>query len=158
MYERFEEFTFAVYEIQRRWNKIASDGMEFYGLKGSYVVYILALNRVPEGLTAAGLGNICGRDKADVSRTLAVLESKNIIRKESGGGNIYRAKLYLTETGKALAEELAKKAEYAEAAVGKGLSDDDRAALYRSLEVIRNNLRELEAKGIPEDFDLEKTV
>lgn len=151
MLERFEEFTFAIYEIQRCWNKIASEGMEAYGLKGSYVVYLLAMNRFPDGITASKLGAVCGRDKADVSRAVAVLESKGMLKKSSDGGNLYRAKLFLTESGALLTKEIAKKAEYAQKIAGAGLSPSDSEALYRSLKTIRTNLRELAKDGIPSE-------
>ena len=149
MLERFETFTFSIYEIQRCWNKIASEGMEQFGLKGSYAVYLIAMRRFPEGVTAARLSSLCGRDKADVSRAAAVLESQGLISKETGSGNLYRAKLMLTERGAAVTEEIARKAEYAEKAAGSGLTEDERENLYKSLEIIRQNLRELAKDGIP---------
>lgn len=153
MLERFEEFTFTIYEIQRCWNKIAAEGMEFCGLKGSYAIYLIALHRHPEGMTAAQLCSVCGRDKADVSRAVAVLESKGFLAKESGSGNLYRAKLTLTEQGVELTKNILKKAETAEEIVGKGLSDTDREVLYRALGTICENMQDLAKNGIPAKDD-----
>lgn len=153
MLERFEEFTYTIYEIQRCWNRIASEGMEFYGLKGSYAVYLIAMYRRPEGITATELGALCSRDKADVSRAVAVLESKNILRKEAGSGNLYRAKLVLTEYGAAITESIVKKAVIAEEIAGAGLSEEQRTALYNSLVTISQNLKELCKTGIPQPVE-----
>ena len=153
MLERFEEFTFAIYDIQRCWNKIASEGMEFCGLKGSYAVYLIALHRHPEGVTAAQLCSICGRDKADVSRAVAVLESKGFLTKGSPSGNLYRAKLMLTEQGVELTKNILQKTAIAEKMAGEGLSDSDRDTLYRALAIIRGNMQNLAKSGIPAKDD-----
>lgn len=157
MLERFEEFTFTIYEIQRCWNKIAAEGMETYGLKGSYAVYLIAMHRYPDGITAAQLGSICGRDKADVSRAVAVLESKGFLRKESGSGNLYRAKLILTEQGAEITKSVLEKASVAEKIAGEGLSEEDRKVLYRSLETVNKNMQGLAKTGIPAEYAAENS-
>lgn len=149
MLERFEAFTLTINEIQRCWNKIAAEGMSFCGLKGSYAVYLIAMHRRPDGITAAQLCTACGRDKADVSRAVAVLESKGFLTKESGTGNLYRAKLILTEQGVELTKNILEKVSAAEKIAGEGLSDADRETLYRSLEVIKKNMQNLAKSGIP---------
>ena len=153
MLERFEEFTFTIYEIQRCWNKIAAEGMEFCGLRGAYAIYLIAMHRHPEGITAAQLCSVCGRDKADVSRAVAVLESKGLVAKESGTGNLYRAKLMLTEQGQELTKSILEKAAAAERLAGEGLSDSDREVMYRALGKVCENLQELVKNGIPANDD-----
>lgn len=153
MLERFEKFTNTVYEIQRCWNRIAAEEMEFYGLKGAYAVYLIAMYRRPEGITAAQLGQLCARDKADVSRAVAVMESRGIIKKESGSGNLYRARLTLTEYGLAITSSVVKKAEAAENIAGRGLSDSERAVLYSALFRVSENMQELCRTGIPQPAD-----
>ncbi len=158
MLDRFEKFSCTIYEIQRCWNKIASDEMLFYGLKGSYCVYLIAMRRRPEGITATQLGALCGRDKADVSRAVAVLESKGILKKETGSGNLYRAKLTLTEYGMAITESIVKKAALAENIAGNGLDEKDREQLYNALEVINKNMQELCRTGLPQEEALSEPV
>ena len=149
MLERFEKFTNTVYEIQRCWNRIAAEEMEFYGLKGAYAVYLIAMYRRPEGVTATQLGQLCSRDKADVSRAVAVLEAQGILKKESGSGNLYRARLVLTEYGLAITESVVSKAEAAERIAGEGISAEQREVLYSALKTVSENLRELCRTGIP---------
>lgn len=150
MLERFERFTNCIYELQRCWNKIAADGMEYYGLKGSHAIYLVAMYRRPDGVTATQLGSLCGRDKADISRAIAVLESKGMLTKQVGSTNLYRAKLILTDYGKAITESIVKKALIAEQIAGAGLSLDERENLYRSLETVCQNMRALCETGIPQ--------
>ena len=49
--------------------------MAKFDLKGTYAVYLSAMYRNPEGITAAKLAELCCRDKADVSRAVAALEA-----------------------------------------------------------------------------------
>ena len=71
---RFEKFSMAMTEINRYWHKIAADELEKYGLKGPYVVYLTILMRYPDGITAAQLCDLSGRNKADVSRAVSDME------------------------------------------------------------------------------------
>lgn len=149
MLDRFLKFSYAIYVIQHCWNKIAADSMGRYGLKGSHALYLITLRLNPEGVTAAQLGSICGRDKADVSRAAAVLESKGLLRKQAGSSNLYRAKLVLTDYGSAITDEILKRAEVAEECAGEGLDEDSRGILYDSLEKVIANMRRLSREGLP---------
>ena len=76
MLSRFEQFSAAIFCIHRDVQKIERDEMEAYGLKGAFAQYLLAIRRYPQGLTAARLSEVCGKDKAAVSRALAEMERK----------------------------------------------------------------------------------
>ena len=149
MLDRFERFSFALSELSRYWHKISADAMETYGLKGPYVVYFTTLYRYPEGLTAVKLGELCCRDKADVSRAVSILEKKGLIKKDKTKKSQYRAPIMLTEEGIALAEDMIKKARKAVELGGMGLSDEHREIFYTSLEVITRNLQTLSEVGLP---------
>ena len=49
-------------------------------------VYFTTLYRHRQGITAVQLREICGRDKADVSRTMALLEQKGLVAREDVDG------------------------------------------------------------------------
>lgn len=68
MLTRFERFTLNMNEIGLYWHRIAAGEMKHFGLRGSTAVYFVALKSHPEGLTAAALTLLCGKDKSDVSR------------------------------------------------------------------------------------------
>ena len=82
MVNRFERFSYAISEISRCWHRIAGEEMGQFGLNGSSSVYFTTLYRYPEGITAAQLGELCSRDKADVSRTISLLEKKGIVERQ----------------------------------------------------------------------------
>lgn len=148
MVDRFEKFSFAISEISRCWNRIAGREMERYGLKGPCVLYLLAIYRHADGITAAKLGEECGRDKADVSRALALMEQNGLIKRS---GHSYRAMLTLTDEGKKAAEHLKERAATAVLLGGQGLSDEQRFALYEILERIAANLRAVSESGLPDE-------
>ncbi len=149
MVDRFEKFSFMISEISRYWNRIAAAEMERYELKGPCVLYLLAMRRHTDGITAARLGEECGRDKADVSRALALMEQNGLVKKESG--HQYRARLTLTDEGKKAAEHLSERAATAVMLGGKGLSDEQRTALYDILALIAANLRTVSKTGLPSE-------
>lgn len=151
MLNRFEQFTAAISSIHRFVQKIERDEMEKYGLKGASAQYLLAMERYPEGVTAAALCEVCDRDKAAVSRILAEMESKGLVYRVNASESQYRALLALTPAGKQAADYVNKKATIAVELVGKGLTDENRKILYASLEQIAANIKVVSHRGIPDD-------
>lgn len=148
MVDRFERFSFAIMCISRYWHKIVADEMEKYGLKGPYAIYLIALYRYSEGITAVRLSEICGKDKSDVSRLMNVMEEKGLIYKE--GANRYRALIKLTEEGKNAAKHIHERANVAVEITGKELSNSDREIFYNSLERIAINMQTISEEGLPQ--------
>lgn len=149
MVDRFQRFSYAISELSRYWHKIASDEMEKYGLKGAHAVYFTTLYRMPEGITAAQLSEICGRDKADVSRAISIMEEKGLAIKEGGAKNQYRALLKLTDAGRQAAQQIGARAELAVELGGQGLTPEHREIFYTAMEQIVSNLQTLSENGLP---------
>ena len=146
MIHRFERFSYAISEISRCWHRIAGEEMGEYGMSGSSSVYFTTLYRYPEGVTAAQLGELCSRDKADVSRTMALLEKKGLVVRQ---GSSYRARLQLSEQGMAVAEQINQKASAAVEHASRGLPREKREIFYEALELITANLQMLSKEGLP---------
>ncbi|WP_455715538.1 MarR family winged helix-turn-helix transcriptional regulator [Anaerosporobacter sp.] len=149
MVDRFERFSYAISEISRHWHKLATEEMEKYGLKGPHSVYLLTMHRYPEGITAPKLGELCGKDKADVSRMMSILEKKGLVTKEGIHQNLYRGVFKLTGEGKDAAEHVRKRVSLAVEIAGKDLTDEKREIFYEALESITLNLRQLSKEGLP---------
>ncbi len=149
MIERFEKFSFYISEISRYWHKIASEEMEKYGLKGPHSVYLLALARYPEGLTAPRLCEVCGKDKADVSRMMSIMEKKGLVVKEGTNNNLYGGKLILTEEGKNAVHFVKNRVALVVDMAGKDLTDEKRNIFYEALESIAINLQKISEAGLP---------
>ena len=149
MVERFERFSFALSEISRHWHKLTSSEMEKYGLKGTHSVYLLAMCRYPEGITAPQLCEFCGKDKSDVSRMMSIMEKKGLVTKEGVHQSCYGGVFKLTEAGFAAAHQVKERAALAVEIAGKDLDEKSRTVFYYALESIAQNLRELSKKGLP---------
>lgn len=150
MLDRFEKFICDITEIDLYWHRIASAEMKRYGLKGSYAIYFPMLRDSPEGLSAAELAALCGRDKADVSRDITALEKAELLQRIKSGGSAYRAKIVLTEKGREFTAEVIRKAELAVNCVGSMFSAEERDCFYRVLDEITHNLQTLSETGLPE--------
>ena len=148
MVDRFQRFTFSMFEISRCWHKLASEVMAEYDMKGPYAIYLVELMQNPQGLTAAQLCELSARDKADVSRAVSIMEEKGLIEREKG--NSYRAKIFLTNSGLEAAEYICSRAAKAVELAGKDISDQDRIVFYQALSSITENLRTLGQQGLPE--------
>ncbi len=149
MLERFERFSFAIAEIYRCWHKLAAEELAKYDLNSAHAVYLHTLYNNPEGITAAKLGEVSGKDKADVSRMVAILVKKGMLKKQTVRGNMYRALLKLTDQGVEAARHVQERAAVAVELAGVGLSDSDRVIFYRSLGQITANLQRLSREGLP---------
>lgn len=150
MVDRFERFSLAISEISRHWHKLAAEELAKYGLKGPHATYLTAMYKYPEGITVPELCEVCGKDKSDASRMLAILEEKGLVTKKVVGGSLYRGKVQLTDEGKLAAEHVSQRASRAVKMAGKDLTDETREIFYKALESITSNLRELSKEGIPE--------
>ena len=150
MLNRFARFSLAIAEIDRCWHKLAAEEMAKYDLNSPHAVYLNTLYQYPEGITAVKLGELCCKNKADVSRMVTILEKKGLARKEAVGGNLYRAKLLLTDDGKLAAEHVQGRAALAVELAGSGMTDAERETFYRCLEQITANLQTLSKEGLPQ--------
>ena len=148
MVGRFEVFTLGLSEIMSSWNKIAAEEMKAFGLKGTYVIYLIALYKHPEGLTAANLSEKCNRDKAEVSRAIASFEKKGLVKRENTTVNGYRAKITLTEQGREATKTLRERVKLAVEKGGEGLEESERECFYNALEKIAVNLKKISKEGL----------
>ena len=158
MLNRFERFSFAMFEISRCWHKLAGEEMLRYGLKGPHAVYLVTLAQYTEGITAAQLSELCGRDKADVSRMMSIMEKKGLVIKDNTQPSLYRSLLKLTTEGAAAAEQVCRRALVAVENAGKGLDELKRVVFYESLDLICNNLRQLSRDGLPAETNTESNL
>lgn len=149
MVDRFEKFSFMIFEITRYWHKLAAEEMAKYDLKGPHATYLTTLYRFEDGITAPQLSELCGKDKADVSRMMSIMEKKGLVIKESVGKNMYRGLLKLTDEGKLAAQHVRERAALAVELSSKGLSETDRETFYNALDLISSNMRVLCEDGLP---------
>ena len=139
--DRFEAFSLALFNMSRYWNRLAAEEMEKYGLKGAHAFYLVTVLRYNGEITASQLCELCGKDKADVSRGVSRLEAIGMLQRV--GSNPYRAKLQLTEQGIAAAQAVRETAQTIVDRVGGDLTEENRAVFYEVLASVTANLEKL---------------
>lgn len=139
--DRFETFSLSLFNISRYWNRLAAEEMEKYGLKGAHAFYLVTVLRHDGEVTASQLCELCGKDKADVSRAVSKMEELQLLKRV--GTNPYRAKLKLTELGIAAAEAVRETAATIVDRVGGDLTPENRAVFYEVLASVTANMEKL---------------
>ena len=141
MVERFELFTTLVAELARNIHRIKTAEMSEFALRGSHVSCLYYLYK-GGAMTATELCDRSGEDKANVSRAVASLEKSGYLTCPSSGKR-YQSPLSLTEKGRSVGARIAEKVDGVLARAGEGLSEEDRAVMYRSMKLVRDNLRKI---------------
>lgn len=139
---RFSAFTLLISSLSRHIRRIKTAEVAEYGLKSPHVSCLYYIHKAGK-LTARELCDMCGEDKGAVSRSLEYLEKKGLIKTEVIDGKKYKTPLVLTESGLKVANELSTKIDRALEKAGEGLKEEDRLIMYRSLEIINNNLKDV---------------
>lgn len=147
MLNRFGAFVTGITACYKYIQRIKSMEMTEFGLKGTHVMCLFYLHHNPEGLTAAQLSQLCGEDKAAISRTLVELETKGCLYTDASVGKKYRARLHLTPQGEQMAIRIDSLIEDWVSIGGEGLSQQEREDFYRVLGLIAENLKEHYAKA-----------
>ena len=142
MYERFKNFTVLIMKINRSIHKIKTEEMAEFELKSPHVSCLYYLHQ-ESALMAKELCDICGEDKASVSRSLVYLETNGYIVCDSNAKKRYKATFTLTEKGAEVAARIAKKIDCVLEPASEGISEENRAILYRSLTLINDNLEKI---------------
>ncbi|MEE1037083.1 MAG: MarR family transcriptional regulator [Oscillospiraceae bacterium] len=148
MISKYELFSASVSSLYRDIQRIERRETAKYGMKGPHAQCLLAMSRYPEGITATQICDICEKDKAAVSRTLAELEENGLVLRTERNGSRYRALLTLTEKGKDAARTVNEKAQIAVELAGAGLDDAQREIFYAVLDVIAGNLHTICKEGL----------
>ena len=151
MVNRYAAFSSAISCIHHDIQKIERVEMAKYGLKGPHAQCLLVMSNCPGGITAARLCELCEKDKAAISRTLAELEQAGMVRREDRNGSRYRSCLTLTEQGMAAANNVSEKARLAVELAGTGLTDSQREIFYQVLGIIAGNLHALCRDGLKKE-------
>ena len=150
MINRYETFSSSIACLYHDIQKIERVEMAKYGLKGPHVQCLVNLSRHPQGITAAQLCEICEKDKAAVSRTVAELEEAGLLKRKEKNGVRYRAPLQLTEAGIRVAKSVGDRVELAVEQAGTGLNDAQREVFYQVLALIAGNLHTICKDGLQE--------
>lgn len=143
MQERFMNFTVLITRINRSIRRLKTEEMKKWGLKSHHVSCLYYLYK-SESLTATELCDICGEDKASLSRAIEFLEDEGYIFCNSKSQKRYRSPLELTEKGSEAAKCISDKVDNVLKATADGVSDEERRIMYKALNSICLSLEKLE--------------
>lgn len=96
---RFTPFVLLIERISKNIKRIADKEMEAYGLRSAHVMCMLQLSKADGGLSSSALADVCGVDKAFISRITNELLEMGYIEKEELPTKKYKTHFYLTESG-----------------------------------------------------------
>ena len=150
MISKYELFSTSVSCLYRDIQKIERNEMAKFGLKGPHAQCLLVMSRFPQGVTSAQLCDLCEKDKAAISRTVAEMEEAGLITRAERNGVRYRSALTLTQAGKIAAEAVSQRATQAVEEAGAGLNDEQREVFYSVLGIISENLHTICKNGLKE--------
>lgn len=147
MQERFETFTVLINRISRNIRKIKNQKMAEYNLRSVHVscLYFLYL---ANGLTATELCERCEEDKATISRALDYLETNGFLTCESQSAKRYKSPLILTDKGIEAGKKATDKIDSILDEISVDLTEEERAAFYRSLSIISDRLEAVSKSGL----------
>ena len=146
MDKRFAKFTLLINTISRYITKIKAMEMNVFNLKSYHVSCLFYLHQnMDHGLTASELCSMCEEDKGTISRSLSYLEDRGYIISKTDDTNKkkYRTKLFLTNQGKEIGLKITELTNRAVTRASNGITDKEREDMYKALDIVSNNLREI---------------
>ena len=138
--ERYKNFTLVIANITRSIRKIKTGEMAKWNLKSQHVSCIYYLYE-KGSLTATELCDICGEDKANMSRSIVFLEEHGYIESKEHENKRYKIHYELTEQGRLVGKSIFDRIEDIISSASGGLSEQDRFIMYKSLYAIDENLQ-----------------
>ena len=142
MLSRFETFTVLIAKVNRCIHRLKAEEMAEFCLKSSHVSCLYYLYKA-NSLTAKELCDLCGEDKANISRAVKYLENEGYLRGEAAGQKRYQTALSLTEKGKEVGQAIAVKIDRILQLASEGLDEESRKVFYQSLALICGNLERI---------------
>ena len=142
MEERFQAFTVLVSNLNRCIYKIKTEEMAEYNLKSSHVSCIYYIYRYGS-LTPKELCDLCGEDKANISRALKYLEDNQYLVINNDSNKKYQRPIVLTENGVKIGKHLSEKINEILLIASEGLSEEKRNIMYEGLSLINNRLNKI---------------
>ena len=147
--DRYITFSISIEQIAKNLQKLKNDRMAIFGLRSVHVTCLVRLGQSPKGMTGADLAETCGVDKSLISRVIGELEEKNYICYEESDKK-YRRKIFLTERGTDVLNEVRTLVGEAVDAVRGDVSDEDLECFYRILNYFDQNICALIESSIAE--------
>lgn len=147
MENRYDKFTALVFNISHYIQKIKNQEMTKLGLKASYVQCLFYLYNFKEGKTITELCDLCGEDKAAISRTVKELTKLEIVFCDKDKNKKYRNPIKLTEKGRDVAKIICQKIDKIFDLGSHGVDKQNIQQFYEILTRVSDNLKNFSDKN-----------
>lgn len=137
--DRYITFSISIEQIAKNLQKLKNDKMAMFDLRSVHVTCLVKLGQTQSGMTGAELAETCGVDKSLISRVIGELEEKGYVCYEVCDKK-YRRKIFLTENGFTVLEEIRKILSEAVDAIRGDVSDAELECFYRVLNYFDQNI------------------
>lgn len=156
---RFTRFALLLGGLQKCLQKIKLVNAAEVGLKGVHMFWLYELSRHPEGMSASALASDSMIDRSLISREINLLEKEGYIHFDATAEkHRYNCKIYLTEQGYELAEQIGLAGLQIQERIGEGIPEEDLQVFYRTFETLHKNfIRLLEEDPTPVLGETSKT-
>lgn len=148
MADRFIQFSVAISKLNKQIQKLKTDGMQYFDLKGTHTLCLYQLLEHPEGMSFSQVAAGCDLDQALVSRTLAVLTQKELVEK-SGLPGKYNALYRLTPKGEAVVQQIRSIISQIQTLADQGITSEDLSVFYRVLYRLLANFQDMADHSAP---------
>ena len=146
--ERFEVFFQNISGLYRAVQRLRAQFAQMSGVSSVHLFWLYLLREYPEGLAASRLAELSNIDRSLVSRQLKPLLARGLVQTgEQTGKRRYGWKIRLTDSGCALAEQIAREALSIQNRAGRGLLSEELAVFYRVLGALHQNFSSISITG-----------
>ncbi len=142
--QRFYLFTQLIDGVHKCIHKLKIDTAPYLGVKSVHIFWVYELYMHPEGMTAAELASRSMISRSLISREIESLQQDGYIKiaeNAHGKRKNYNAQILLTDKGRELALHIAREGMAVQNAVNQGISPEELASFYATLEKLYANLR-----------------
>ena len=143
--DRFIKFSALLNSAEKSISRMKHKRMGIYGLDNAHTLCVCVLSEAEEGLTKTELANLCGVDKAQISRVVTALQRKNFVETEPGN-RAYKQKYTLTEEGKKVSAEISALILEINSYVSDNIPKEHIDNFYSTFSTICENLKKAEEK------------
>jgi len=142
--DRFEAFYGLIASSTKSIHKLKSKGMLPFGLTSAHTICMRQLYERPEGVTRTQLANLCIVDKAQITRIIGELTEKGYAIEQRSAHANYRSKLFLTDEGKRVTEEINEIVIRINTFVSGDIPEENIRIFYETFTKICENLKSAE--------------
>lgn len=141
MQDNFHLFTVQIGKLYKQIQRLKTEGMKRYGLKGAHVSILHLMAGNSDGITFQEICSGCDLDRSLVSRELNNLVKTGFVKKESTTG-VYNAKYFATEKTKNILPEFMEIINNIQEKAKENISTKEIVVFYHVLEQLEKNLEE----------------